>query len=242
MLEPEAIAAAICERVPVAPALLGVRVMLTAGPTQEPVDPVRYITNRSSGRMGYALAHSLLRAGAEVTLVSGPVALEPPAGAQFIAVETAAQMHAAVHRHLPGTDVFVGCAAVADYQPKTRSTVKLKRSAEATVLELEPCPDILASVAALENAPFTVGFAAETDDLRAHALAKLERKGIDMIAANQVGERLAFDQPDNALNVFWRGGEAALPRAHKTVLADALVALIAERFHRHAAVRPVRVS
>ena len=241
MLEPDAIADAVLASVPAEPVLQGVHVLVTAGPTREPVDPVRYLTNRSSGRMGYALVRSLLRAGAEVTLVSGPVELVAPAGAHFVSVETAAQMHEAVQTHLAGQDIFIGCAAVADYRPAKQSASKLKRSAESTELRLEPCPDILASVAAAQRPPFTVGFAAETDDLRSHALGKLERKGIDMIAANQVGQKLGFDQPDNALHVFWRGGEQALPRSRKSVLADALVALIAERFNR-AAVRPVRVS
>jgi len=243
MLEPEAIAAAVLERAPARASLQGVRIMLTAGPTREPVDPVRYLTNRSSGRMGYALAHSLLRAGAQVVLVSGPVALEPPAGVDFVAVTTAQEMLDAVHARLTGIDVFIGCAAVSDYQPAAPSPNKLKRSAAGRSLELVPSPDVLASVAALEAPPFTVGFAAETENVKENAQAKLERKGIDMIAANQVGEQLAFDQDCNALQVLWRGGETMLPSAHKTVLADSLVEQIAERFRQiRGRARPARVS
>lgn len=230
MLEPLDIVAAIVERSPASKSLAGVRVMLTAGPTREPVDPVRYLSNRSSGRMGYALAQALQRAGAEVILVSGPVVLETPNAVERVEVTTAQEMHDAVHAHLAGIDIFIGCAAVADYRPAAPSAHKLKRSAADAVLELQACPDILASVAAAGNAPFTVGFAAETNDVRAHALAKLERKKIDMIAANKVGDGLAFDQDTNALQVFWRDGEQALPRTIKPVLAENLVALIAARY------------
>jgi phosphopantothenoylcysteine decarboxylase/phosphopantothenate--cysteine ligase len=230
MLEPAQIAAAVLERSPANSELAGVRIMLTAGPTREPVDPVRYLSNRSSGRMGYSLAQALRRAGAEVVLISGPVALEAPIGVERVLVETAAQMYDAVHARLAGIDIFVGCAAVADYRPATPSPQKLKRSAADTVLELQSCPDILASVVGVERPPFTVGFAAETNDVREHALAKLERKRIDMIAANEVGDGLAFDQDNNALHVFWHGGEQALPRTAKSVLAESLADLIAARF------------
>jgi phosphopantothenoylcysteine decarboxylase/phosphopantothenate--cysteine ligase len=217
--------------------------MVTAGPTREPIDPVRYITNRSSGKMGYALAASLRRAGADVVLVSGPVELAAPVGVEVVPVVTAQEMHDAVHAQLAGIDIFVACAAVADYRPVTLSPHKIKRSAEPTVLELTPAPDVLASVAATGGAPFTVGFAAETDAVREHALSKLERKGIDMIAANRVGDDLAFDQPTNALQVFWRGGEAELRQAPKPELADALVELIARRFREsRRGVRPAQVS
>jgi phosphopantothenoylcysteine decarboxylase/phosphopantothenate--cysteine ligase len=237
MPEPAEIAAAVLQRGPVASLLDGVRVMLTAGPTREPIDPVRYITNRSSGRMGYALAHALRRAGAEVVLVSGPVALSAPDGIEAVAVNTAQEMYDAVHARLAGVDIFVACAAVADYQPVARSPHKLKRSDATMTLEMKPCPDVLASVAAVEGGPFTVGFAAETQDLREHALGKLERKRIDMIAANKVGDDLAFDQSTNALQVFWHGGETELPRAQKTALADSLVELIAKCFRQS---RPAR--
>jgi phosphopantothenoylcysteine decarboxylase/phosphopantothenate--cysteine ligase len=230
MLDPDAIVTAILEHGRTNARLSGVRVMVTAGPTREPVDPVRYISNRSSGRMGYAVAQALQRAGADVTLISGPVALEAPNGIERVSVTTAAQMYDAVHARIAGADIFVGCAAVADYRPVTQSPRKLKRTSAESRLELQACPDILASVAALEHPPFTVGFAAETNDLRANALAKLERKRLDMIAANEVGDGLAFDQDTNALHVFWRGGEQILPQADKPALAQSLVELIAERF------------
>ena len=239
MLEPDVIAGAIVARGHAPAGLSGLRVVVTAGPTREAVDPVRFLSNRSSGRMGYALALALRRAGAAVVLISGPVALEAPAGVELVSVTSAQEMHDAVHRQVAGADIFVACAAVADYRPARPATEKIKKSSSDTVLELQPCPDILASVAALRDAPFTVGFAAETNDLRTHALAKLERKGIDMIAANEVGEDLAFDQPTNALQVLWRGGEQALPHAGKAALAESLVGLIAARF---AAVRGDRQS
>jgi phosphopantothenoylcysteine decarboxylase/phosphopantothenate--cysteine ligase len=204
--------------------------MVTAGPTREPIDPVRYISNRSSGRMGYAVARALQRAGAEVLLISGPVALDPPAGVECVQVTSAQEMHDAVHARLANTDIFIGCAAVADYRPTSAAQQKIKRTADERQLALEACPDILAGVAALEAAPFTVGFAAETNDLRANALAKLERKRVDMIAANEVGDGIAFDQDTNALHVFWRGGEQELAQGPKAALAEALVELIAERF------------
>jgi phosphopantothenoylcysteine decarboxylase/phosphopantothenate--cysteine ligase len=230
MPEPAEIAARVLEQPAASDALSGVRVMLTAGPTREPVDPVRYLSNRSSGRMGYALARALQRAGAEVLLISGPVTLQSPPGVERVSVTTAQEMHDAVHARLPGTDIFIGCAAVADYRPANPSAEKIKRSAADARLELEACPDILASVAESAAPPFTVGFAAETNQLREHALAKLERKGIDMICANEVGEALAFDQETNALQVFWRGGEQALPNAAKILLAESLIELIAERY------------
>jgi len=242
MPEPEEIAAAVVQRRPVAAVLEGLRVVLTAGPTREPIDPVRYVSNRSSGRMGYALAHALRRAGAQVCLVTGPVALSAPAGIEVVAVNTAQEMHDAVHARLSGADIFIGCAAVADYQPISRSPHKLKRSSAPMTLEMQPCPDVLASVAAIDGGPFTVGFAAETQNLREHALSKLERKKIDMIAANEVGDDLAFDQATNALHVFWRGGETELPRAQKAVLADLLAELIAKRFRESRHTRSVRVS
>jgi phosphopantothenoylcysteine decarboxylase/phosphopantothenate--cysteine ligase len=230
MPEPADIAAHVLEAPARSDALAGVRVMLTAGPTREPVDPVRYLSNRSSGRMGYALARALQRAGAEVLLVSGPVTLQTPQGVERVSVTTAQEMHDAVHARLPGTEIFIGCAAVADYRPAAPAASKIKRSAEDTQLELEACPDILASVAASAAAPFTVGFAAETNQVRDNALAKLERKGIDMICANQVGDGLVFDQDTNALQVFWSGGEQAFPQAQKILLAESLVELIAERY------------
>ncbi len=210
--------------------LSGCRVLLTAGPTREPIDPVRYISNHSSGKMGYAIAAALREAGALVTLVSGPTILAPPAGVQVVAVETAQQMYDAVMARLP-TDIFVATAAVADYRVDNAATNKIKRRDSTLELKLVPNEDILKSVAAMSSPPFTVGFAAETNDVEHHAREKLERKAIDMVAANLVGAAgLGFNADDNELLVIWRGGSQLLPRAAKTRLARALVDVIAARF------------
>lgn len=210
--------------------LSGRRVLLTAGPTREPIDPVRYISNHSSGKMGYALATALREAGALVTLVSGPTNLPPPAGVSMVAVETAQQMHEAVMARLP-TDIFVATAAVADYRVDHAAVNKIKRRDSALELKLVPNEDILKCVAASVPPPFTVGFAAETNDLEQHAREKLERKAIDMVAANLVGgANLGFNADDNELLVIWRGGSQRLPRTAKTRLARALVDVIAARY------------
>ena len=210
--------------------LAGCHVLVTAGPTREPLDPVRYLSNRSSGRMGFAVATAAAEAGATVTLVSGPVNLSAPAGVNRIDVETAAQMHAAVMQHASGADICIAAAAVADYRPARISGQKIKKSTASMSLELERNPDIIATVAALEDGPFTVGFAAETGSVESHARDKRRAKSLDMIAANAVGPGLGFDTEDNELQVFWDGGTQRLPRARKTLLARELVALIAERY------------
>jgi phosphopantothenoylcysteine decarboxylase/phosphopantothenate--cysteine ligase len=209
--------------------LTDLTVMITAGPTREPIDPVRYITNRSSGKMGYALARAAREAGAKVILVSGPTALATPRGVRHVAVETAEEMFQAVQKRIGGTDIFIGCAAVADYRPESPATEKIKRGDDAMSLNLVASPDTLASVAQLDSGPFTVGFAAETGNLERYARAKLQNKQVDMIAANQVGRGLAFDVEDNALLVLWPGGQAELARAPKPLLAQRLIDLIAER-------------
>jgi phosphopantothenoylcysteine decarboxylase/phosphopantothenate--cysteine ligase len=210
--------------------LTGVRVLLTAGPTREPIDPVRYISNHSSGKMGYAIATALRDAGARVTLVSGPTILPPPPGVTLLRVETANEMHDAVMARLP-TDIFVATAAVADYRIDNAAANKIKRSDSALELKLVPNPDILKCVAATRPPPFTVGFAAETNDVERHARDKLERKAIDMVAANLVGGAgLGFNADDNELLVIWREGSKLLPRADKTRLARVLVDVIAERY------------
>jgi phosphopantothenoylcysteine decarboxylase/phosphopantothenate--cysteine ligase len=208
-------------------------VMITAGPTREPIDPVRYITNRSSGKMGYALAAAAREAGARVILVSGPTSLPAPHGVRFVAVETAQEMFDAVHKRVAETDIFIGCAAVADYRPQAAAAEKIKRTEDTMSLSLVRSPDTLASVAALDNGPFTVGFAAETGNLERYARAKLEEKQLDMIAANQVGPGLAFDTDDNSLLVLWPGGQTELARAAKPLLARRLIDLIAQ--HHQAA-------
>ena len=210
--------------------LRGKRVLITAGPTRECIDPVRFVSNRSSGKMGYAVAQAMRAAGAEVVMVSGPVALPAPPGVRRISVESAAQMLAAVQKELPGTQIFVATAAVADYRPVAVAECKIKKKAEHFTLEMTLTTDILATVAASAERPFVVGFAAETNAVETHAREKLLRKNLDMIAANEVGTTKAFDCEDNALLVLWRdGGRAELARAPKRELATELVALIAAR-------------
>jgi phosphopantothenoylcysteine decarboxylase/phosphopantothenate--cysteine ligase len=221
--------------------LAGVKVLVTAGPTREPIDPVRYITNRSSGRMGYAVAESCSAAGAEVLLVSGPVDLPVPPGVTRIAVETAQQMHEAVMQHIAGQQLFIATAAVADYRPVAQSGQKIKKHESSVRLDLASTRDILAEVARSHPGIFTVGFAAETENLHDYARGKLEQKGLDMVAANWVGDGRGFDRDDNALWVCWNGGERDLGAAPKKVLARALVELIADHYtkkgkaRRHAA-------
>jgi phosphopantothenoylcysteine decarboxylase/phosphopantothenate--cysteine ligase len=210
--------------------LAGRKVLITAGPTRERIDPVRFITNRSSGKMGYAVAEAARDAGAEVVLVSGPVNLPAPAGMRRVCVETAEQMMAAVVADLPGTEVFIAAAAVSDYRPVQVSSEKIKKTSDSLLLALSRTPDILATVAAGSPRPFVVGFAAETQNVERNALAKLEGKRLDMIAANQVGDGLAFDCDDNELTLYWRGERRELPRAGKAELAARLIGVIAERF------------
>jgi phosphopantothenoylcysteine decarboxylase/phosphopantothenate--cysteine ligase len=232
MVEPLAIAAAVLDgpgRLRLR-SLAGLKVVITAGPTREPIDPVRYITNRSSGKMGFAVAAAAREAGADVVLVSGPVALATPAGVRRVDVETAEQMYAKVHEEIGSTDIFVGCAAVSDYRPDKVAPQKIKRGAAAMDLALVRSPDTLASVAALPKPPFTVGFAAETQEIAKHAREKLDKKRVDMIAANQVGPDCGFDRETNALTVFWQGGEVVLGEGSKPVLARRLVELVGERY------------
>ena len=232
MLEPTEIAAALLGQLGRLGhrTLEGLKIVITAGPTREPIDPVRYITNRSSGKMGFAVAAAAAEAGADVVLVTGPVALQTPFGVRRVDVETAEQMYEKVQAEIGGVHIFIGCAAVSDYRPRDSAAQKIKRSAAELDLKLVRSPDTLASVAALPNAPFTVGFAAETHEVAAHAREKLERKRIDMIAANQVGPDCGFDRETNALTVFWRGGELALGETGKIALARKLVELVAERY------------
>ena len=214
-----------------AASLAGQRIVVSAGPTFEDIDPVRFIGNRSSGKMGFALAAAAARRGAEVVLVAGPVALATPAGVQRIDVRSAAQMHAAVIAALPA-QVYIGAAAVADYTPLRVAVVKIKKHGGPFTLELVPTADILADVAAHALRPrLVVGFAAETDNVEAYARGKLENKRLDLIAANRVGiAGSGFESDDNALTVYWSGGGArALGPAPKTELAGQLLDLISER-------------
>ncbi len=215
----------------VPPLLRGVQVMVTAGPTLEEIDPVRYLGNRSSGRMGYALAAAARDAGADVILVSGVTHLPVPAGVDCVRVRSAAEMHAAVLQRASACDIFVAAAAVADYRPVQRHEQKIKKNQDRIQLLLERNPDILAEVSALPNGPFCVGFAAETERVAEHAREKLEGKGVAMIAANRVGgSEGGFDSEENALEVLWPGGGTTLPLAPKTVIATQLVELIAQRY------------
>ena len=199
-------------------------VLVTAGPTREPLDPVRYISNRSSGKMGYAIAAAGLRRGARVTLVSGPTALVPPAGASFVPVQTAEEMREAVLHHAATATIVIKAAAVGDYRPKSAASTKIKGKHDLT-LELTPNPDILAEVAARTPAAFIVGFAAETEDVARHARAKLAAKGVDLLVANDVSQAgIGFDADDNEVLFVDRwGGERRLPRMAKTDVADAIL-------------------
>jgi phosphopantothenoylcysteine decarboxylase/phosphopantothenate--cysteine ligase len=229
MLEPPAIVSALRERPP-GGRLLGRRVLLTAGPTREALDPVRFLGNRSSGKMGFALASALAAQGAEVVLISGPVARATPPGVERIDVGSALEMRDAVFTALPGTAIFIACAAVADFRPAVVAEQKIKKTTESLTLELIRNPDILSEVSALPDRPFCVGFAAETHDLESHAEAKLRTKGLDMIAANRVSASQGFEVDDNALLVIWNGGREVLAQQSKPQLAARLVNLIADRF------------
>jgi phosphopantothenoylcysteine decarboxylase / phosphopantothenate---cysteine ligase len=229
MMEPLALAESLLTPPPNAGLLSGLNVLITAGPTRERLDPVRYLTNRSSGKMGFAVAEAAREAGAHVTLVTGPVQLQTPAGITRINVESARDMYAAVHRQIADADVFIAAAAVADFQPVTVAKQKIKKLGVSVKLELEPCPDIVKSVADMAKRPFVVGFAAETNDVEENARSKLKRKKLDMIAANHVGDGIAFDCDDNALTVIWPGGKIDVARGPKLEVARELIALISKR-------------
>jgi phosphopantothenoylcysteine decarboxylase/phosphopantothenate--cysteine ligase len=199
-------------------------VLVTAGPTREPIDPVRYISNRSSGKMGYGLAIAARRRGARVTLISGPTALTPPAGVVFVPVQTAEEMREAVLQHLAGATIVVKAAAVSDYRARRAAPAKMKGKHEIS-LDLVPNPDILAEVAARQTGAFVVGFAAETHEVAANARQKLASKGIDLLVANDVSQQgIGFDADDNQVLLLDRwGGERALPRMPKSAVADAIL-------------------
>jgi phosphopantothenoylcysteine decarboxylase/phosphopantothenate--cysteine ligase len=212
--------------------LAGVRALVTAGPTHEAIDPVRFIGNHSSGKMGFAVAQALEEQGAEVTLVAGPSSLPTPPGVMRIDVESALEMHAAVMEQAGNCDLFVATAAVADYRPERVADSKIKKTAESLDIHLVKNPDILADVAALEKGPYTVGFAAETHEVAQYADEKRRKKKIDMIAANEVGgKRGGFNHDENALLVLWEGGQQELPMTGKLRLARQLVELISQKIH-----------
>ena len=211
--------------------LAGVKVMITAGPTREAIDPVRFISNRSSGKMGYAMAEAALAAGAEVTLVSGPVCLTPPQGAQMVYAESAQQMLQQVEAQIDNQQIFIATAAVADYRVATIAPQKIKKAADQMTLELVKNADILASVAQRATPPFCVGFAAETQHLAHYAQQKMVDKNLDMIAANRVdGDDSGFDVDDNALSIYWPGGSTQLARQSKKSIARKLIDIIADRY------------
>jgi phosphopantothenoylcysteine decarboxylase/phosphopantothenate--cysteine ligase len=245
MLEPAQIADAVWPLFPVNGPLSGRRVLITAGPTRERIDPVRFISNRSSGKMGYAVATAMRELGAEVTLVSGPVNLPTPPGVKRIDVECAEQMYRAVMADVPRADIFIGTAAVADYRPANPASCKIKKQSDKLDICMERTVDILHSVALLPNRPYVVGFAAETNDVEHHARLKLERKNLDLIAANEVGDCKVFEQDDNALVLLWQdGGRLELGAGQKTQLARDLARFIAERYAQRLEARaaPATVS
>ncbi|CAK0778716.1 fused 4'-phosphopantothenoylcysteine decarboxylase and phosphopantothenoylcysteine synthetase [Gammaproteobacteria bacterium] len=222
------------------PLLAGRRVLVTAGPTREAIDPVRFLSNRSSGKMGYAIAAAAVAMGAQVTLVTGPTALPTPGAVTRIDVVSAQEMRDAVLNRMDTCEIFIACAAVADYRPIAAAPQKIKKKGESPLtLVLERTDDILAMVGNLPHRPFTVGFAAETENLETNAQDKLHRKGVDMIAANWVGGATGFESDDNALQVYWIGGQGDLPRARKSVLARSLLEIIVERLSSKDAPKPI---
>jgi phosphopantothenoylcysteine decarboxylase/phosphopantothenate--cysteine ligase len=221
----EAIVAAVHEALHAVRDLAGEKVLVTAGPTRENVDPVRYLTNRSSGKMGYAVAEAAARRGAHVILVSGPTSLEAPAGVERIAVESAEEMHRAVLQKVADCSIAIFAAAVADYRPAEPNGQKVKRNNESTTIALEPTPDILASVARNKGERFIVGFAAETDNVAENARKKLAAKNADLMVANDVtAEGAGFDHESNIVTLFARDGrDLALPRMSKSEVAQRIL-------------------
>lgn len=212
------------------------RVTITAGPTREAIDPVRYISNHSSGKMGFAIAEAFAKRGAQVTLISGPVNLPTPSKVKRINVTSAQEMYRQAMQSAVENQLFIGCAAVADYRVEQVAEQKIKKTGDndELTLKLVKNPDIIASVAGLtEKRPFTVGFAAETQNIEQYAKDKLQRKNLDMICANDVSGGQVFNADQNALHLFWRNGEKRLPLADKTKLAEALVNEIVERYSKN---------
>ena len=213
--------------------LEGLEVVITAGPTREPIDPVRYLSNHSSGKMGYALAQAAIDAGAKTTLISGPVSLQPPEHANCIEVQTATEMHETALNLIDRCDIFIACAAVADYRPQMMAEHKIKKNVEKLTIELVRNPDIIADVAASPQNPFTVGFAAETHDVLENAKEKMKNKKLNMIVANNVSDSsIGFNSDDNAAIILWPGGSSEVKRRSKTQLARIIISTIEE--HRSA--------
>ena len=230
MMEPEAIATAVADRFDTG-LLDGVSVVITAGPTREAIDPVRYISNHSSGKMGYALAAAARDAGARVTLISGPVTIPAPDRVQVVHVTSALDMLQAAQSELEHCQIFIASAAVADYRPASVADQKVKKSTDELSIQLIKNPDIVATVAAHEPHPFTVGFAAETQDVGHYARDKLARKNLDLIVANDVSRTdIGFNSDDNAVSVFWPEGQQRFDTMNKHTLARALIELIAGQY------------
>lgn len=233
MSEPSEIFTALCHHFSVQQDLVGIHVAITAGPTREAIDPVRYISNYSSGKMGFAIAEAFAKRGAKVTLIAGPVNLTASSNIHRINVTSAQEMWQAALESAVKNHIFIGCAAVADYRIADIADQKIKKSAEEMTLKLVKNPDIIADVAHLtEKRPFTVGFAAETQNVADYAKDKLTRKNLDMICANDVSSGQVFGQDHNTLHLFWKHGEKALPQADKNTLADALVSEIMARYRQ----------
>lgn len=231
MLEPPQLLSELLELLQNDQVMAGLTVMVTAGPTYEDIDPVRFIGNRSSGKMGYAIAGAAAKQGAKVILVSGPVSLPAPAGVECIRVRSAHDMHSYVMSNLGGVNIFIGAAAVADFRPATVAEQKIKKGASEQQLTLMANPDILRAVALQAEAPFTVGFAAETQDVAHYAQQKLKDKRLDMICANQVGgDEGGFEDENNALKLFWPEGGVELPMTSKRVLAGQLLEQLMRRY------------
>jgi len=230
MLEPQELADCVAGLLPGDGPLSGRRVLVSAGPTRERIDPVRFISNRSSGKMGFAVAQAAREAGAEVVLVSGPVVVPTPPGVRRVDVESAEAMLAAVQSEVAQADIFISTAAVADYRPASPADRKIKKTSDRLHLDMERTVDVLATVAARPERPFVVGFAAETESVEQNARAKLLKKNLDMIAANEVGHTKGFDCEDNHLVVLWRNARRDLGSGPKLALARELVRLIAESY------------
>ena len=214
--------------------LSGKKILITAGPTQEPIDPVRFITNRSSGKMGYSLVEAALESGANVTLISGPVNIEPPSNCNFVSIKTAEEMHDAVMHHISGMDVYIGTAAVSDYSPAKASDSKIKKdgSSSPMVLELKENQDILKSVSELEQRPYVVGFAAETNDLIKNAEKKLSNKNLDLIIANDVSNKdIGFDSDDNEVTLITEKEKHLIERQNKRKVSKKIIDFISGRIN-----------
>lgn len=238
MLEPSELADRLVALLPSTGPLSGRRVLITAGPTRERIDPVRFISNRSSGKMGFAVAQAAHEAGAEVVLISGPVSLPTPPGVRRVDVESAEAMLAMVQGEVAAADIFISTAAVADYRPTHPSGQKIKKTSERLQLEMERTTDVLSSVASRPQRPFVVGFAAETESVEQNARAKLLKKNLDMIAANEVSHTKGFDCEENHLIVLWRNARHDLGAGPKLILARELIRLIAESYSAAGAARP----